>query len=135
MVLRTPDLAWYSLQTGEQRQELAEQSPEVPIHDLSSYLHDWGDAALLLDELDLVLTVDTAMAHLAGALGKPAWVLLREGPAWCWGDEGEQTPWYPTLRLFRQARAGGWAELMARVTQALAVWRETVWRGRPGRPR
>jgi hypothetical protein len=134
-VLRTPGLAWYSLQTSGRRQELAERPPEVPIHDLSADLHDWVDAALLLDQLDLVLTVDTPVAHLAGALGKPAWVLLHDRPAWGWGLDGEQTPWYPTLRLFRQAQAGGWAELIARVAQALAVWRQTTWRGGDGHPR
>jgi ADP-heptose:LPS heptosyltransferase len=78
---------------------------------------------LLLDQLDLVITVDTAVAHLAGALGKPVWVLLPAVPDWRWGLAGEQTPWYPTMRLFRQTRAGDWAAVMQRVAQTLAVWR------------
>ena len=76
-----------------------------------------------LDQLDLVITVDTAVAHLAGALGKPVWVLLHVVPDWRWGVEGETTPWYPTMRLFRQARAGDWAAVMLRVAQTLAAWR------------
>jgi hypothetical protein len=111
-VLQTPGIAVYSLQTGDRGQELAPA------------LHDFGETALLLDQLDLVITVDTAVAHLASALGKPVWVLLNAVPDWRWGLAGEQTPWYPTMRLFRQARAGDWADVLQRVAQALAVWRD-----------
>jgi hypothetical protein len=124
-VLQTPGVAWYSLQTGERRQELAQLRPDLHVQDLAPCLHNWGETALLLDQLDLVITVDTAVAHLAGALGQPVWVLLSAVPDWRWGLEGEQTAWYPTMRLFRQARAGDWAELMPRVAQRLATWRET----------
>ena len=92
------------------------------MQDLASSLHDFGDLAVILDQLDLVITVDTAVAHMAGALGKPVWVLLHEVPDWRWGLAGETTPWYPTMRLFRQARAGDWPEVMTRVAQALMEW-------------
>jgi ADP-heptose:LPS heptosyltransferase len=96
-------------------------------------LRDYGDLAIILGELDLVLSVDTSVAHLAGALGKPVWVLLSAVPDWRWFLEGETTPWYPTMRLFRQTRPGDWAEVMARVAQALAVWRaQGAPRGAPG---
>jgi ADP-heptose:LPS heptosyltransferase len=97
---------------------------EVHVQDLEPFLHDFGALAVLLDQLDLVLTVDTAVAHLAGALGKPAWVLLPAVPDWRWGLEGETTPWYPTLRLFRQPWAEGWAMVLQRVTQTLVAWCE-----------
>jgi hypothetical protein len=121
-VLQIPGIAWYSLQTGDRSQELVQLPPDLRVQDLAPYLHDFGDTALLLDQLDLVLTVDTAVAHLAGALGQPVWVLLPAVPDWRWGLEGEQTPWYPTMRLFRQTRAGDWAAVMRHVVQTLVAW-------------
>src|SRR5207247_2777480 len=123
-VLRTPGLAFYSLQRGEPRRELTEVPPDLPVQDLEPYLHDFGNLAVILAELDLVISVDTSVAHLAGALGKPVWVLLSDVPDWRWQLEGETTPWYPTMRLFRQARPGDWAEVMPRVAQTLAAWRD-----------
>ena len=123
-VLQTPGIAFYSLQKGERDRELAQLPPGICVQDLAPCLHDYGATALLIDQFDLVITVDTSVAHLAGALGKPVWVLLSHVPDWRWGLEGETTPWYPTMRLFRQARLGDWAEVMQRVAQALTVWRE-----------
>ena len=79
--------------------------------------------AFAIDRLDLVITVDTSVAHLAGALGKPVWTFLADVPDWRWMLAGETTPWYPTMRLSRQARAGDWPEIMGRVAQTLAAWR------------
>ena len=83
-------------------------------------LHDFADAAALLAQMDLVISVDTAMAHLAGALGRPVWVLLPFSPDWRWLSKREDSPWYPTARLFRQAQPGDWAEVIARVAASLA---------------
>ena len=71
---------------------------------LIRYLGDYGDVAILIDQLDLVISVDTSVAHVAGALGKPVWTLLSYVPDWRWWLDGETTPWYPTMRLFRQER-------------------------------
>jgi Glycosyltransferase family 9 (heptosyltransferase) len=119
-LLRLPEIAFYSLQKGEWRRELAELPPEIRLTDLELSLVDFGDLALLLDQLDLVITVDTAAAHLAGALGKPTWVLLSDVPDWRWQLEGEQTRWYPTMRLFRQARPGDWSGVIQRVVLTLS---------------
>jgi ADP-heptose:LPS heptosyltransferase len=77
------------------------------------------DTAAVMKNLDLVITADTAAAHLAGALGVPVWVALGSRTDWRWGIEGEQTPWYPSMRLFRQSRPGDWGEVFARISAAL----------------
>jgi tetratricopeptide (TPR) repeat protein len=123
-VLRTPGMVFYSVQKGARRHELTELPGGLPVQDLATLVGDYGDLALILAQLDLVLSVDTSVAHLAGALGKPVWVLLSAVPDWRWLLEGETTPWYPTMRLFRQTRPGDWAEVMPRVAQALVAWRD-----------
>ncbi|MFH0341693.1 MAG: TIGR03032 family protein [Chromatiales bacterium] len=122
-ILPTPGVTFYSLQKGERSADLAALPEGVRVRDLSAYLHDYGDTALVLDQLDLLIGVDTSVVHLAGALGKPGWVLLSAVPDWRWGLSGETTPWYPSLRLFRQASRGDWAGVMARVAQRLAEWK------------
>ena len=92
---------------------------ELGITDLASDLEDVADALALMSALDLVITPDNAMAHLAGAAGLPAWILLRTAPEWCWGREGDQTPWYPGLRLFRRREYGPWGGLIEEVVRAL----------------
>ena len=121
-LLRTPGIAFYSLQKGDRRQELAQLPPDIGVQDLGPGCTTLGIWRCVLGQLDLVITVDTAVAHLAGALGKPVWTLLSAVPDWRWGLEGETTPWYPTMRLFRQPRPGDWATVVARVAQALAHW-------------
>lgn len=120
--LRTRGVCFYSLQKDERRGELAGLPPEARVQDLSVHLDDLGDLAWLMLELDLVITVDTSAAHVAGALGQPVWTLLSYVPDWRWGLTGEQTPWYPTMRLFRQPQPGDWGSVVESVTQALAHW-------------
>ena len=79
------------------------------------------DSAALFGAVDLVVTVDTAVAHLAGALGRPAWVVLKHVPDWRWLRERCDTPWYPTLRLFRQSRRGDFDSVFARMGTELAA--------------
>ena len=89
--------------------------------DLSDALTDFGETAALLENLDLVVTVDTSMGHLAGALAKPAWIMLPRAADWRWMLDREDTPWYPTLRLFRQPAPGAWDPVVTQVTDALAA--------------
>lgn len=81
---------------------------------------DWMETAAIIQNCDLIITSDTSIAHLAGAMGKPTWILLKKVPDWRWGLEGEHCPWYPSVRLFRQTQDGNWAEVMERVKAALS---------------
>ena len=83
------------------------------------------DTAAIMKNLDLIITVDTAPAHLAGALGVPVWVALPFAPDWRWLLEREDSPWYPTMRLFRQKKPGDWDEVFARLMDAVTRLLET----------
>ncbi len=88
--------------------------------DLTAQLGDFSDTAALVANLDLVITVDTSVAHLAGALAKPVWTLIPRGPDFRWLLDRTTTPWYPTMRLFRQARFGEWQSVFERIASELA---------------
>lgn len=92
------------------------------IRALGDALADFDDTAAAVACMDLVISVDTSLVHLAGALGKPVWILLPWAPDWRWLASGEASPWYPTARLFRQRRGEPWREVMARVARALSGW-------------
>jgi hypothetical protein len=91
------------------------------VEDLSDRLHDFADTAAAVMQLDLVITVDTSVAHLVGALGKPAWVLLACDPDWRWLLGREDSPWYPSLRLFRQESLGQWHSVFECVAESLST--------------
>lgn len=101
-----PNVMYYSLQKGEASGECPPEG--LAIKDYTSELTDFADTAALLDCLDLVITVDTAVAHLAGAMGKPVWTLLSYSPDWRWLLNRDDAPWYPTMRLFRQVGIADW---------------------------
>src|SRR6266851_5284751 len=90
------------------------------VADISSELGDLGDTAAVIANLDLVIAVDTAVVHLAGALGRPVWAMLAFAPDWRWLLDREDSPWYPSMRLFRQARHGDWDSVLVRIRQALS---------------
>jgi hypothetical protein len=94
-------------------------APQLPLLDWTSELTDLADTAALIGSLDLVVTVDTAVAHLAGALGKPVWLLLQFTSDWRWMLDRDDSPWYPTMRLFRQKTSGDWNAPLAQITEAL----------------
>lgn len=120
-ILEIKDITFYSLQKGEQVAEIAPLGRENLVN-LDPQLQDFADTAAAMQQLDLIITVDTAVAHLAGALGKPAWVLLPFVPDWRWMLEREDTPWYPTMRLFRQEKAKDWSQVFVSVRKALELW-------------
>lgn len=115
-----PGLQFYSLQKGEAATEAAMPPEGIDWTDLAPELHDFADTAAAILNLDLILTVDTAVAHLAGALGRPVWTLLPYGISdWRWLEGREDTPWYPTMRLFRQPQLGDWRAVMEQVRTEL----------------
>ena len=122
-LIETPGTEWYGLQVGPGEEQ-------VPgFRHIGKFTHLGGrlgassdhfvDAAAAMTELDLVITVDTAIAHLAGALARPVWILLPHNPDWRWLLERDDSPWYPTARLFRQADAGDWSVPLAAIAAAL----------------
>ncbi len=121
-LLRTPGIAWISLQKRPASEQMSELDGDVCLLDGSSGDRDLADTAALVGGLDLVITTDTCIAHLAGAMAKPVWILLPHLADWRWGNIGEMTPWYPTARLYRQETAGDWAALLRRVKGDLEGW-------------
>ncbi|MFZ6799414.1 tetratricopeptide repeat protein [Undibacterium sp. Di24W] len=117
------DLDFYVLQKETSKREVTTfklmQSFGKKIHCLQTEFSDFSDTAALINELDLVISVDTSVAHLAGALGKPVWILLPKNSDFRWLLEREDSPWYPTARLFRQTNEGDWDEVVKRVLGAL----------------
>jgi hypothetical protein len=116
---RLPGVRLYSLQKGPGVEQLGPVAPLFPVTDLGSRLDEGGgaflDTAAVMKHLDLVVTCDTAIAHLAGALGVPVWLALPCVADWRWLREREDSPWYPSMRLFRQAEPGQWQAVFERM--------------------
>jgi hypothetical protein len=113
------DVAFFSLQKG--RDEALQRCGDFEVLALGPELRDFADTAAVIAQVDLTIGVDTAVTHLAGALGKPVWTLLPFVPDWRWMLERDDTPWYPTMRLFRQDRGRSWAAVFERVAEALKI--------------
>ncbi len=111
--------SFVSLQLGPPASQTRRPPDGLDLHDYSSRLADWADTAALVAGLDLVIGVDTAVVHLAGALGKPVWMLNRFDSCWRWFIGRNDSPWYPSLRQFRQTQPGDWTGVIERVTLAL----------------
>lgn len=118
-LLRLPRVQWLSLQKGNAALQLRELPEDLHVWDASHLDRDLADAAALIATLDLVITTDTSIAHLAGAMGRPVWILLPHLSDWRWMQEVETTPWYPTARLYRQAAPGDWPGVLDRVARSL----------------
>jgi ADP-heptose:LPS heptosyltransferase len=125
-LLRTPTVRWVSLQKGPGAAQLAGLSNDISVLDGSSEDLDLAETAALVATLDLVITTDTCIAHLAGAMGKPVWILLPRLADWRWMQDRKTTPWYPTACLYRQTSAGDWAGVLSRVVNKLSDLRNNV---------
>ena len=123
---------FYSLQVGPAVRQIERWQERIPrgIIDLAPVEHDMADTAAKILELDLVIAVDTAVAHLAGALSKQVWLLLPWVPDWRWQLEREDSPWYPSMRLFRQPERQAWGPVITCVREALLALIESGWRGK-----
>jgi hypothetical protein len=116
---RVPGVQLVSLQQQAGREQLQQLRGKFTIVELHEPEAGWADTAAQVQNLDLVISVDTAVAHLAGGLGKPVWVPLSAVGEWRWLLHREDSPWYPTLRLFRQRRLGHWRDVFQRMARTL----------------
>ncbi|MFL9888425.1 tetratricopeptide repeat protein [Paraburkholderia agricolaris] len=118
LVKAVPEVDWISLQKIVRDDDKAELAV-LPLRNLANEIRDFSDTAALVSGIDLVIAVDTGVAHLAGALGRPVWLLLSEPSDWRWMSGRTDSPWYPAARLFRQGKVGDWASAIEAVTHAL----------------
>jgi hypothetical protein len=119
-VATIPGVRLYSLQKEANAEEVKEFSNRWGLVDLAPELHDFSDTAAAIEHLDLVISVDTSVAHLAGALGKPVWTLIYFPSEWRWLLGRDDSPWYPTMRLFRQSATDeGWLPVIGRMAEVL----------------
>ena len=120
----SPGVRWYSLQVGAAQDDpVRAGAPVTPLH---PHIKDFADTAAAIGRLGLVITIDSAVAHLAGAMGKPVWLLLPRISDWRWGNDGSPRPWYPAMRVFRQQSPGDWPGVIATVRAELARREETL---------
>jgi hypothetical protein len=123
LLLTIPGVTWHSLHVGDAgRRELASCDPHLPFAPLSAEIDDFLDTAAAVNAVDAVLTVDTAIAHVAGALGKPAFLILPAYPEWRWGDDDTPAPWYPSIQRCRQQAPGNWASAIEALEPRLAAF-------------
>jgi hypothetical protein len=111
--------SFVSVQRDVRSEDAENLAAETRVTQIGGELDDFTDTAAVLALCDLVISVDTAAVHLAGAMGRPVWVLVPFAPDWRWSLQGETTPWYPTVRLFRQTSLDDWDGVIARVSDEL----------------
>jgi Flp pilus assembly protein TadD len=118
---QVPDVMFVSLQKGAGAAQAASPPARLALHDWTGELNDFADTASLIDNLDLVISVDTAVAHVAAAMGKPVWLLVPYAPDWRWMLDRADSPWYPTVQIFRQPFPGDWASPLKNIDTALRL--------------
>ena len=129
-LLQVPQVKFYSLQKGPPVEQLRELPEEITVINWDTAQDNYSDTAAAIEQLDLVISVDTSVAHLTGALGKPVWIMLCYACDWRWLEEREDSPWYPTAYLFRQKHPKDWTSIMDQICPALAVAAERSLQGR-----
>jgi ADP-heptose:LPS heptosyltransferase len=118
-------ITFLSLQKGPKAIEAKTPPDGMNLVDLSDEIKDFEDTAAILSIIDLLISIDSAPVHLAGGLGSPAWVMLLHNADWRWFPKREDSPWYPSLHLFRQPKFGDdWSDVVQRVAIKLATWRD-----------
>jgi len=123
-LFKIPGIQFFSLQKGEPVAELHKLPAGLPIHNIGEQFDDFADTAAAMANLDLVISVDTSVVHLAGALGVRTWTLLPHTPDWRWLADREDSPWYPNMQLFRQPARGDWSSVINKVAMQLPLLRE-----------
>ena len=118
-LLSLEEYEFFSLQIGEHREDIKQYGYDYMIKDLGKQFADFHCTASAILQLDLIISVDTAVAHLAGALGKPVWILLPFMPDWRWMLNRLDSPWYPSMRLFRQNEIGNWMSVFEQLKLSL----------------
>jgi hypothetical protein len=118
-LLALSHVRWISLQKTDDVSKRADTASQARLTDWTDEIADFADTAALIENLDLVISVDTSTAHLAAAMGKPVWLLNRFAGCWRWLRDRNDSPWYPTIRIFSQAQRGNWDEVLVRVAAAL----------------
>jgi hypothetical protein len=118
-LLTLSEVHWISLQKTDDPEKRADAFGQRTLIDWMDEVTDFADTAALIENLDLVIAVDTSVAHLAAAMGKPVWLLNRFAGCWRWLHDQDDSPWYPTVRLFNQQQRGNWDEVLTRVATAL----------------
>jgi Flp pilus assembly protein TadD len=116
-----PEVLLFSLQGGAAQKDIEQNGATALAHDVGRGIFDFAEAAAVLTQLDLLITIDAPIAHLAGAMGLPAWVLLPHTADWRWMVNRADSPWYPSLRLFRQTTPGDWRSVLAQVRTSLGA--------------
>jgi tetratricopeptide (TPR) repeat protein len=117
-----PSITWFSVQKGDAQEKSRSLANQFDVHTLGPVIEDFVDTLAILETLDLVITVDSSVAHLAGAAGLPVWVLLPAYSEWRWLTDRNDSPWYPSMRLFRQRELGNWRPVIDEVRDALREW-------------
>lgn len=121
-LFEVPDTTWFSVQKGPGERETEALADRFAIHTLGPSIGSFADTLAILETLDLLITVDTSVAHLAGAAGRPVWVFVPAYVEWRWMVDRTDTPWYPSMRLFRQRELGNWGPVIEEVRVALQDW-------------